>query len=236
MALPRFEKLDRDRRNRVIVAAAVEFAAKGYEGATLVAITESLGLGKASLYYYVADKADLCKTVVEDAWARLRYEGHVDLGALTAGTFWPTFDRLSREILELCASEPWLLAVSRLLNSLSRDPSARAVLSEYDRRRRDWEEVFVRRGQELGVIRKDLPASLLLAMHTEANQASNHWFLDHMDELEPDESKRLALLSFRAQRTMLSPPVERRGASAGRLHSAGKTRKPKAAGRRAPRR
>ena len=72
MALSRCEKLDPDRRNRVIAAAAAEFAAKGYEGATLVAITESLGLGKASLYYYVADKADLCKTVVEDAWAPWR--------------------------------------------------------------------------------------------------------------------------------------------------------------------
>ena len=43
MALPRFEKLDADRRNRVMAAAV--FAAKGYEGTTLEAIAENLGIG-----------------------------------------------------------------------------------------------------------------------------------------------------------------------------------------------
>lgn len=235
MALPRFEKLDPERRSRVIAAAAAEFAAKGYEGATLEAIAETLGIGKASLYYYFADKADLCKTVVEDAWPRLRYEGHTDLSALTAQTFWPTFERLSREILGLCAREPWLLAVSRMLNSLSRDPSARAVLSEYDQRRRQWEEAFIRRGQDLGVIRKDLPASLLLAISTEANQASNHWFLDHMDELGQEESRHLALISFGAQRRLLSPESESPSAQPRRAPRGGAVRRAPATGR-APRR
>ena len=206
MALPRFEKLDPDRRHRVIAAAAIEFAAKGYEGATLEAITESVGIGKTSIYYYFTDKADLCTTVVENAWRRLRYEGHVDLAALTAETFWPTFETLSREILGLCAREPWLVAVSKLLNWIPRDPASRGVLDEYVRRKRDWEAAFIRRGQELGVIRKDMPPDLLLTISLEANQASNHWFLEHMEEIPPEENSRLGLLSFDIYRGILSVP------------------------------
>jgi AcrR family transcriptional regulator len=206
MALHRFEKLSADRRHRVIAAAAMEFAAKGYEGATLEAITESVGMGKTSVYYYFADKADLCSTVLEEAWRRLRFEGHVDLETLTTETFWPTFETLARESLALCHREPWLLAASKLLNWAPHDPASHGVLDQYVQRRQDWEAAFISRGQELGVIRIDAPVGLLLAIYVEANQAANHWLLAHMDELGLEESSRLGVLAFDIYRGLLVPP------------------------------
>jgi AcrR family transcriptional regulator len=131
MALPQFKKLPADRQKHLTDAA--EFAAKGYEGATLEAATESVGIGKTSIYYYYADKADLCTMVAENAWGRLGYGGHIDLAARTTDTFWPTVEAMSREILDQCAREPWLLAASKLLNWLPRDPAASGVLDEYVR-------------------------------------------------------------------------------------------------------
>lgn len=47
------------RRQSILTAAAEEFAAAGFERATLSGIGERVGLSKASLYYYVDCKEDL---------------------------------------------------------------------------------------------------------------------------------------------------------------------------------
>lgn len=67
MALPCFERLSAERQHGLLAAAAMEFAAKGYEGAALNAIAENAGMKEASVYYYFADKADLYATVLEEA-------------------------------------------------------------------------------------------------------------------------------------------------------------------------
>lgn len=54
-----------DRRRLILDAAAAEFAAHGYERATLGGIGERVGLSKASLYYYVKSKEELFVALVE---------------------------------------------------------------------------------------------------------------------------------------------------------------------------
>jgi AcrR family transcriptional regulator len=89
MPLTRFERLDPDRRQRLLAAAAREFAFEGYETASLARIAEEMGVSKPSLYYYFEDKADLYATVVREAWRRLSPQGHVDLQSLDSRSFWP---------------------------------------------------------------------------------------------------------------------------------------------------
>jgi AcrR family transcriptional regulator len=206
MALPRFQKLSAERRHRLIAAAAEEFAENGYEGAALVAIAERSGIGKASVYYYFADKADLCATVLDEAWKLLRMEGRVNLEALTAETFWSAVQAAARENLARCNREPWLLAASKVLNRAAADPNGGGVLGEFATKRRAWETAYVRRGQELGTVRKDLPAELLVTVSLAARQAANLWILEH---LEKNGEKKQALLGghvFEIYRAVLSPP------------------------------
>lgn len=208
MALPRFHKLPAERKHQLIAAAAAEFAARGYKGAVLSSIAEKSDMGKTSFYYYFADKADLCATVLDEAWQRLSASGRVDLDALTAATFWPTFENIARQNLELCTREPWLLAASKLLNRASGDSGEESVLDAYFDKRRSWEFEFVRRGQQLGAIRNDVPTELLTHISLSARRASNLWMLDRIEELGPDESSHLALLVFETYRSMLSPPAD----------------------------
>jgi len=207
MALPRFSKLSADRRHRVIAAAAAEFAARGYKGAVLSSIADKSGMGKTSFYYYFADKADLCDTVLDEAWQRLSAGARVDLKTLTADTFWPTFEKVARENLEMCSRDPWLLAASKLLNRASADTGEETVLDAYQVKRRAWEAAFITRGQELGAVRDDVPTELLVTISLSARQASNLWMLDRIEELGHEGSRHLALHVFEIYRSLLSPPA-----------------------------
>ncbi|PWB75107.1 MAG: hypothetical protein C3F15_06780 [Holophagae bacterium] len=207
MALPRFSKLSADRRHRVIAAAAAEFAARGFKGAVLSTIADKSGMGKTSFYYYFADKADLCETVLDEAWRRLSASARVELEKLTAETFWPTFEKVARENLEMCSREPWLLAASKLLNRASPQQSDDTVLDAYQEKRRAWEAAYISRGQELGAIRDDVPTDLLVTISLSARQASNLWMLDRIEGLGSEGSSHLALHVFEIYRSLLSPPA-----------------------------
>ena len=205
MALLRFAKLPAERRHRLIAAAAVEFAANGYDGAALGAIADSAGVGKASIYYYFADKADLCATVLEEAWRRLSAGARIDLEALTAETFWSSLETVARENIEMSGREPWLLSAAKLLNRAAANSPGDTVFAAYREKRRAWEAAFIGRGQELGAIRKDVPAELLATISLSARQASNLWLLDRMEDLSPEKVNRLALHAFEIYRALLSP-------------------------------
>jgi len=208
MALQRFEKLSPDRKQRMLAAAAREFAAKGYDRAVLGAIAEKSGMGKASVYYYFADKADLYATVLAEAWKKLSAGGKVDLKTLTAESFWPEFETVTLKNLELCNREPWLLAVSKLLNLAISNPTGKGAISEYVDKRRAWEAALIGRGQELGVVRKDVPPELLVTISLGANHASNLWLLGHIEELGTKKSNHLAIQVFKIYRSILSPPID----------------------------
>ena len=207
MALPRFAKLPAERRHRLIAAAAVEFAKKGFSGAGLGAIAEKAGIGKASFYYYFTDKADLCATVLEEAWHRLGAEGRIDLASLTIESFWTSIDAVAKENLDLCRREPWLRAASILLNRGTNAPPEVSVLDEYRAKRHAWEAALIERGQQIGAVRRDLPAGLLVSLALGARQAANLWMLERVEKVDADETSRLAVQVLGVYRGMLSPTM-----------------------------
>jgi AcrR family transcriptional regulator len=88
MPFSRFEKLAREKRERLFEIAAQEFASRGFEQASLNRILEQAQMGKGSAYYYFEDKADLFGAVIEHARERLHLDDlTIDLTALTAQTF-----------------------------------------------------------------------------------------------------------------------------------------------------
>src|SRR5512137_1457650 len=108
MPLARFERLEPERRRRILAAAAQEFASKGYENASLGWIADEAGFSKPALYYYFEDKADLYATVVRESWQRLSPQGHIDLHSLDEATFWPALEAYHLSTFETTRQEPWL--------------------------------------------------------------------------------------------------------------------------------
>ncbi len=64
MPTKRFDKLEPERRTRLLATAREEFIRNGYEGASLNTIVKEAEISKGSLYYYFEDKADLYLTVI----------------------------------------------------------------------------------------------------------------------------------------------------------------------------
>lgn len=204
MPLERFKKLDPDKRKRLLQAAAQEFASAGFKKASLVRIAEGAGVSKPALYYYFEDKADIFVTVVKEAWERLS-PAKLDLAKLDASSYWPTLERLRDENLAQCREEPWLVAVGRLAYSDTGEARPASAVAEMFAGARAFLLAVLRRGQELGMVRTDMPEELLVTMLTAADAAADQWMVEHWEELGTEEAERLARTVFDGVHALLSP-------------------------------
>jgi len=205
MARPRFLKFDPERRDRLLEVAAEEFAARGYDAASLNKLIERLGLSKGKFYYYFDDKADLFATVLRWAWDRAMPTGGFNPLGLDADTFWPALQRLVGESRRKAQAWPWFAGLFRHLFHPPDDPAVRRLPSERLDQARQIQVTIVRRGQELGCIRRDVPEDLLATLLFEFGMAFRRWFLDHWETLAPDQRERLATFGIEAIRRMFEP-------------------------------
>lgn len=206
MARPRFANLDVDTRYRILETAGVEFAARGYEGVSLNQLIERLGMSKGSFYYYFDDKADLFSTVADLAGAIASPAGDLDLGSIDATSFWPSFESLHREASARARANPWLVGFLRLLDGPSDDVRDLQEVRDRVSATRVWQEEVIRRGQELGVVRRDLPIGFLEALVGGARERAEGWLLDAPDGLSDRQVEGLRDAVFTTIRRMLEPP------------------------------
>jgi len=184
MARPRFEKLDPQKQEAILAAAADEFAARGFEGASLNRIIERAGTSKGALYYYFDDKADLLATVAEQAVKRVLAETDFPpLESLTKVDYWERVREASRRSFESLEAETWYMRLLRAFWHLREEEAARNATVGVLDWSRDLTRLFLVRGQELGTVRTDLPLELMLGMFLAADQSGDRWMMDHWDEL-----------------------------------------------------
>ncbi|MPY86851.1 MAG: TetR family transcriptional regulator [Luteitalea sp.] len=213
MPRPRFLNLDAARRNRLLEAAADEFAAHGYEQASLNKVIERLGLSKGQFYYYFDDKADLFGAVLDWAWRRVLPDTLFDFSRLEAETFWSTLEQFGEGSRDVVRTMPWWIGLWRHLYHPPEDPAIRQVVAEKFELGRQIQLSFVRRGQEIGCIRRDLPDDLLLAVISAFDMAADRWLIDNWDALTSDQRETLPHQLFSVVRRMieLPPPTQEAG-------------------------
>jgi AcrR family transcriptional regulator len=206
MARPRFANLDLDTRYRILETAAQEFAARGFEGVSLNQLIERLEMSKGSFYYYFDDKADLFTTVADLAWAIVLPPGDLDLQAFDGENFWPSLEALMQDARERVRANPWLVGFTRLIYEPPDIADVRESLAEKFDKARQWQAELIRRGQELGAVRADLPVELLQALLVGADEAGDRWFVANWDRFDDKEIERLFGEVFAIFRRMLEPP------------------------------
>ncbi|MFC2970230.1 TetR/AcrR family transcriptional regulator [Acidimangrovimonas pyrenivorans] len=208
MSRPRFDKLDPARQQRLFDNAAEEFGDKGYDGASLNRILERSGMSKSSLYYYFDDKADLFTTLVERSVGfMLREIGGFDPADLTAETYWSEMEALYRRSVGMMNKSTWYVKMGRMFYRLRGDPKKSAPTGRLFQAARHWVGVIVARGQELGVVRRDLPDSLLIDSAMGLGEALDRWIVAHWDDYSPDERLQMAEQHIGLFRALLAPPV-----------------------------
>lgn len=207
MPLPRFEKLEPDKRRRLLASAAGEFSTHGFQGASLSRIAEVAGTSKGSLYYYFEDKADLFAAVIDEARRAILPGERLDPGSLGHDDFWPELERHYFAMVERCRQEEWLAAAGQLFYNLEPSSDAGEMAAAQFAEARAYLAWLLARGQELGVVRTDLPRDLLLAVVMAAAEAADRWMATHWEELDLAELPELAGRAFELLRGMVLPPA-----------------------------
>lgn len=205
MPRPRYEKLPAERRQAIMEAAAKELANGGYERASLNRILEQANLSKGAAYYYFDNKEDLIATMFRTIWDRLISNVEFSLDTLSAESFWPSIISMATGFISRMKEEPWLMSAAKAIWGLPRDSRKEGPLGEAFSTMEGWMFSLLGRGQELGVVRSDIPTGLLLAMALGMDEAADRWILEHFDELGEGEMERLWRLTFGIWKRLLSP-------------------------------
>lgn len=201
----RLDKLDAERQKRLFESAAEEFAAHGFDGASLNRILEKSGMSKSSLYYYFDDKADLFTTMIERSLTVLFKEiGGFDPTALDAKTFWDAFEELYRRAIAVVDRNAWLVQFGGMFYRLRSDPRQGSATGRLFRAVREWVTLIIARGQALGVVRTDLPQSLLIDSTMSLLESLDRWVVAHWSQLESAEKDAMAQKHIALFRSLIS--------------------------------
>lgn len=179
MARPRFHKLAASQQALILDAAVREFAANGYVDASLNRIIESAGISKGSMYYYFEDKEDLYAHVIRDQLERLiERAGPFPVPASRdPGLFWAALtDGYLRLMQDLMASPEAAALLRGWLGSAS-SPSLSTAQRDAEREVLPWVMRTLAAGQEIGAVRTDLPAELMLGVVMAMGQAMDVWLI-----------------------------------------------------------
>jgi AcrR family transcriptional regulator len=202
---PRFEKLALRKRERILEASAHEFAAHGFDGASLNRILERAEISKGAAYYYFDDKADLFATVVRHYWDETLGQVDFSLAELTATNFWDRLEAVYRLQFQQQGDKPWMLGVVKAAAKAPLEVLAAGPLGDMIGQVMGWLLATLARGQELGVVRDDLPQDLMLALVAGIDNAADQWLIEHWPKLNPAQQEEAVAQVFDALRRVLSP-------------------------------
>ena len=197
------------RRQKLLETAAAEFAAHGYNGASLNRILRACGMSKSSFYHFASSKADLFDAVIQHGGRALAHDLDLpDPDAFDEGGFWDHIGRLGHRLAELSAQKPWYVDMGKLIYlpdaPVEESPALKQFTSVIDH----WLEDIIDTGQRVGAIRDDLPRSLLIALTKGIAQALDEWSVTHLNELDRDTLATTAQLQVEMFQRLLAPDAE----------------------------
>ncbi len=193
MPRPRFNKLPEEKRERILEAAAKEFVAHSYEGASLNQILAEAGISKGAAYYYFDDKADLYATAVLHYSEDLLAGSSFDPSKLTADSYWDAIAAIYRHQFTSYAERPWVFGLAKAGGALSTEIMTEGPLADLFEQAQFVLARILRRGRELGLVRDDLPEELLLSLVIAADDAHDRWLITHWSQLSPTDLESAAV-------------------------------------------
>jgi AcrR family transcriptional regulator len=200
----RLDNLDSERQRALFEAAAEEFTAKGFDAASLNRILGKSGMSKSSLYYYFDDKADLFTTLIERSLTVLFGQiGEFDIDRLTADTFWSEIEQPYQKAVAVVGSNDWLVRFGALFYELRGDTKRGAPTGRLFDIVGRWVKRLIERGQALGVVRIDLPESMLVGMTVGLFETLDRWVVANWQDLSAAERQALPAMHIGLFRDLL---------------------------------
>lgn len=206
MPFSRFERLAKEKRERLLDEAAREFAAYGFEQSSLNRILEQANMSKGAAYYYFEDKADLFCTVIQYVSEYLCLSNlEMDSNSFVAGNFWQKVAEQRHEPILRSFERPWLFQVFGVITQISPSMIEREPLASLAQQSKNRVTRLITRGQELGVIRTDLPNDLLFEWLLALDQASDKWLMSHWEGMDRAAATQISDQTVAAIRSAFNP-------------------------------
>lgn len=199
-----FERMPAERRDLLLRTAAREFAAAGYERASLNRVIRVCGLSKSSFYHVISSKEELFDVVVRDLGAALATAVAIPSpDEFRDGRFWARTERLLADIAAASADDAFL-ALGRMFSLSTPDDAAESVRSALAAIE-SWLDSVLAIGREHGDVRDDLPIGLQRTVTFAVLRAMDDWTLANAADLDPRELERLVDAQFATLRRLLAP-------------------------------
>lgn len=202
----RNRRLDDEKRVALIEAAMEEIAVNGIEGASYNRIIERSGLSKGAVYYYFENKESLYGTVLDEVEHKfIAAVGRLEMPG-TKEEFWPVCRAHYEKAIRFGSDNFDLVKVVRSLvdpfTMADKDSEIYKSFRKIDR----WTSYLLRKGQELGAIRRDVSEELIKRVLQAVGHAMDTWFFEMLEE-KPQSADLDSFLNFAMDmyERMLSP-------------------------------
>lgn len=185
-----FNRLDDDKKEKVMRAAIGEFQALGFENAKIEVIAQNAGVAKGSIYQYFDDKKELFLYSI--TWALEYFMKVIDRQTpLKDMDVYDYFLSGSRERFELLKREPLLVAFSMDVASGKYGSLAKEANRELNRIGEEYELRLIANGKKRGTIRDDLDDKTLLLFFQGVTEKFSMEIMERANEFsyEPTEDQ-----------------------------------------------
>jgi AcrR family transcriptional regulator len=203
-----FDRLPSERREQILETAAKEFAGHGYDGASLNHILAAAGVSKGAAYYYFDDKADLFATVSRHYLEHVIAEAALDVSRLDRETFWPRVAGVYRGVVAHGVEKPFLVGLAKASWRLSAERRGAKALAAVFEWARSFVAALVARGQEIGIVRSDVPRDLLVDILLAIDGAVDSWLLERLEAQPGPDTLAVGARLLDMIRRLLAPPGE----------------------------
>lgn len=156
--------LPKEKQEQIFLAAAREFAAKGYDKASTNAIVKEAGIGKGMLFYYFGSKLELYNDLLKQLWAQMETLIH-EMEIPKGMGIIETFQHLTRIKMKSVIEKPvWFDLVTRLYlhpEDLAVSPEAQQTFAQSAKiREARMQETFSK--ADMSRLRKDIPQERIM--------------------------------------------------------------------------
>lgn len=190
----------------MLETAAREFAAQGYEHASLNAIIRDCDMRKSSFYHYVGSKAALFDAVMQEAMTELARV--LDIPApqeLSGPHYWDTITRLVTDVLRVAARGDWYADAGGLFYLTDVPAQHSIAMHKMVKSIAAWVDQALTSGRSCGAVRDDLPPSLQIALVSDVLRCLDHWSLRHLHEYPKPEQAAITRMQIDTLRRLLAP-------------------------------
>lgn len=204
--LARFEKLDQEKKRDILEVAAAEFAASGFEGASLNKIIGNAMISKGTFYYYFEDKFDLFGTVFRHYFdPKMLLDRELIMSAETPDEFWERFTTSTHQSMMLAMKKPLAIELGTALSALPPELLGQGEVGAYIAEVTALLIEVVEHGQKIGAIRTDIPLEFLIQIWTSVDMAFTRWSLSRWKDLDEKEQEELMMLGIDTYQRIMKP-------------------------------